>query len=435
MEKMEAMNGKLCSCGKVHSFDAQVISGSGVLAGLPGVLARLACKRPFLLADDNTFSAAGQQVQALLQGQNIPFSGYTFPAGEVKPDENAVGAAVMHFDHNCDGIVGIGSGVINDIGKILAAMTGLPYVIVATAPSMDGYASATSSMTRDGLKISLPSKGADVILGDTQILKTAPDEMLRAGLGDILAKYVSICEWRIANLITGEYFCPEIAQLVRDVVQRCCQQADGLLQRQEKAVQAVFEGLVISGVAMNYAGLSRPASGVEHYISHILDMRAVEFGTPERLHGIQCAVGTLLAVKEYEKLKKITPDPEKALAYAAAFHYEAWARQLRYLLGKGAQSMIALEAKEGKYEISGHKTRLERICDNWQTILDIVEEELPTVQALEQLLDKIGAPKTLSQLGTDDKLFPVIFRATGDIRDKYVLSRLVWDLGLAEEFV
>ena len=83
---------------------------------------------------------------------------------------------------------------------------------------MDGYASATSSMTRDGLKVSINTKAADVIIGDTDILKNAPLKMLRAGLGDMIAKYVSICEWRIASVITGEYYCEEVAQLIRDAL-------------------------------------------------------------------------------------------------------------------------------------------------------------------------------------------------------------------------
>ena len=103
----------------------------------------------------------------------------------------------------------------------------------------------------------------------------------------MLAKYVSICEWRIANLITGEYYCETIAQMVRTALKKCVDNAEGLLKRDEEAIKAVFEGLIIGGVAMSYAGVSRPASGVEHYFSHVWDMRALEFGTNMDLHGIQ----------------------------------------------------------------------------------------------------------------------------------------------------
>ncbi len=431
MEKMNAMNGRLCSCGNVHSFASRVISGSGVLAQLPDILEEMGAKSPFLLCDQNTFKAAGERVSSILKNSAC----YCYPAGAVIPDEKSVGAAVMDFDKSCDCIIGIGSGVINDIGKILSNLTGLPYIIVATAPSMDGYASATSSMTRDGLKISLPSRSADVIIGDTDVLCTAPLYMMKSGLGDMLAKYVSICEWRISHLITGEYYCEEIADLIRGALSRCVSHADGLLKKDKDAVQAVFEGLVIGGVAMNYAGLSRPASGVEHYISHVLDMRSAEFGTAEDLHGIQCAVGTLVALKLYEKVKNVTPDREKALRYVKEFDYDAWAQQLRQLLGKGAESMIALEAKERKYDVDAHAARLEIILRNWKTILQIINEELPAAAELEALLDKLEVPKTLPEIGTAEDLLPVIFKATKDIRDKYVLSRLGWDLGILEEII
>ncbi len=435
IETLRAMNGRPCACGKIHSFQAEIHTGSGIIKNIPEYIREYNAKKVFLLSDDNTWQAAGMQVYHSLHGSDIETVSYRFSHSPVEPDEYSVGAAVMHLEADCELIIGVGSGVINDIGKILSKLSGKPYMIVATAPSMDGYASASSSMTRDGLKISLPSRSADIIVGDMEILCQAPLHMMKSGLGDMIAKYVSICEWRIAQLVTGEYFCPQIAQLVRQALQRCIDNAQGLLHRDKAAVQAVFEGLVICGVAMNYAGLSRPASGVEHYISHVLDMRGVEFGTPVELHGIQCAIGTLIAVRLYEKLKAVIPDREKALAYAAAFDYNAWAQTLHTLLGKGAQSMIALEEKEKKYDLTAHKQRLEIILENWDAILKIINEELPASEQLKALLDTIGAPSSLAQIGIDENLLPCIFSATKDIRDKYVLSRLAWDLGILDELL
>ncbi len=435
MEKLNAINGAPCACGKEHRFIADVVIGRGVVEQIPKYIQKHGGTKAFVLSDVNTYTAAGEQVCNILQQAGIPFAGYTFPQKSLEPDERSVGSAVMHYDASCDMIVAVGSGVINDIGKILSNLTGKPYIIVGTAPSMDGYASASSSMTRDGLKISLPSRGADVIIGDTDILCRAPLHMMKAGLGDMLAKYVSICEWRISHLITGEYYCEEVADLIRSALKRCTDNAEGLLKRDETAVQAVFEGLVIGGVAMNYAGLSRPASGVEHYISHVLDMRAVEFGTPMDLHGIQCAIGTLIAAGLYEKIKTVTPNREHALSHAVAFDYAAWQQTLRQLLGKGAESMIALETREGKYDPVAHKDRLEVILANWDKILQIIDEEIPSVQTLTAIMDTIDAPKTLAAIGIDESLLPTIFRATKDIRDKYVLSRLAWDLGIEDELL
>jgi len=434
LELLNEMNGRACGCGKEHRFSAEVAVGRGVLERIPEFLEKFGAKKVYLLSDGNTWAAAGARVYDIVTAAGVRCVSHCFSASP-EPDERAVGSAIMHFEGDCDLVMSVGSGVMNDIGKIVAATAKRPYIIVGTAPSMDGYASATSSMTRDGLKISLNSKGADVIIGDTEILRAAPLHMMKAGLGDMIAKYVSICEWRIAHLVTGEYYCPQIAALVRDAVKQCVDRADGLLRREEEAVRAVFEGLVITGVAMNYAGLSRPASGVEHYISHCLDMRAVEFGTPMDLHGIQCAIGTRMAIGLYEKLKAVTPDREKALAHAAAFDYGAWAAQLTRFLGRGAESMIALEAREKKYDPQGHKARLEIILAHWDEILAIMAEELPTYGEITQLLASIDAPKTLADIGIEETLAPMLVRCTKDIRDKYVLTRLLWDLGILEELL
>ena len=428
------LGSKICSCGKEHDVAIDdVLVGSGVICRLPEYVAKFASKKPFLLADRNTYKAAGEQVAALLEKCNIVFSKYVFSNTELEPNEEAVGSAVMHFDPSCDLIIGIGSGVINDIGKILSNITGKKYIIVATAPSMDGYASATSSMSMDGLKVSLNSRCADVIIGDIDILKQAPAHMLKSGLGDMLAKYISIAEWRIGNLITGEYYCERVAQLIRSALQKCVDNAEGLLRREDAAVQAVFEGLVIGGVAMAYAGVSRPASGVEHYFSHVWDMRGLEFGTPVDTHGVQCAMATMKAVELYEKIKTMKPDEAKAKAYVEAFDHAAWNEQLLAFLGKSGQTMIDQEKRERKYDKSKHPARFRLIQDNWENILGILAEELPTAEELAKIMGTIGIFTDLTTIGVDAECAKLTFKATKDIRDKYVLSRLAWDLGVLDQ--
>ena len=421
-----------CKCGKDHIFTSRVIVKAGALQELPGLLAQYGAKKVFLIADKNTYAAAGKTAREIIEG-SVQVLSCVFNEAALEPDERSVGRAIMYYESDCDVVIGVGSGVINDISKIVANVAGKPYIIVGTAPSMDGYASATSSMTRDGLKISLNSKCADVIVGDLDVLCNAPAKMMASGLGDMLAKYVSICEWRIANLITGEYYCEDIAQLVREALKKCADNAEGLLKRDKEAVKAVFEGLVIGGVAMAYAGVSRPASGVEHYFSHVWDMRGVEFGTQVELHGIQCAMATYQAIKLYEIVKTQTPDYEKAASYVNAFDQKAWEQTLRAFLGKGAEAMIALEKKEGKYRKDTHPARFAVIKENWDAILQIIEQELPSSEEIAKLLDIIGIPTDLRAIGVDAECARTTFKATKDIRDKYVLSRLAWDLGILEE--
>ena len=421
-----------CACGREHRYGGNIIIGNGVVAQLPEVINGYQAKKIYLLCDANTWQAAGEQVYALLSDKTVVVHKLT--GQQIEPDEHAVGSAILHYPKDADLILAVGSGVINDIGKIVAATSGKPYVIVATAPSMDGYASDNSSVIRDGLKISLNTVGANVVIGDIDILKQAPMHMLKAGLGDILAKYISLCDWRISHHVVGTYYCPVVADMIRDVLKRCVSHAEGLLRREDEAVRAVFEAMVISGVAVTYAGLSSPVSGVEHYISHVIDMRYVEFGTPMDLHGIQCAMGTYIARRMYEKLRNMTPDPGKAIVFTAAFDKEAWFARLRELLGAAAESMIALDAKENKYDPASHKVRLEKIMD-WESITRIMDEELPSTEELERLMDLLELPKKLSDIGIDDALLPDFIRASKDIRDKYVTCRLAFDLGVLDEIL
>lgn len=424
-----------CECGKEHTFESEVIIGEGVLKELPRVLHHYHAKKIFLVADKNTYNAAGKQVEDIVAASGVSVVKYVYNKEILEPNEENVGLGMMYYESGCDMVIGVGSGVINDICKIIANVAEKPYVIVATAPSMDGYASATSSMTRDGLKISLPSKCADVIIGDLDVLCDAPIKLMISGLGDMLAKYVSICEWRISALINGEYYCEKVAEMVRTSLKRCTDNAEGLLKKDKEAVWAVFEGLVICGKAMKYAGVSRPASGCEHYLSHVWDMRGVEFDIPVELHGLQCGVGTLIMVQLYEKLTKMTPDREKALSYVADFDFEAWCGTLRNFLGTAAESMIALEEKEQKYNKETHKRRLDVILQHWDDILKIMKEELPSSEELETLCKNIGAPTTLEEIGVEDEILPLTFKTSKDIRDKYVLSRLCWDLGVLDEII
>lgn len=424
-----------CKCGKKHIFDSQIFIGEGVVDKLIQPLAKWCAKKVFIYADVNTFSVAGEKIEELLNKANIHYKKFVFDKQHLEPDEYSVGLAMMNFDTDADAIIGIGSGVINDICKIVSNLTNKKYIIVATAPSMDGFASATSSMTKEGLKVSLESRCADIIVGDTDFLCTAPTKMLLSGLGDMLAKYISICEWRISNIINGEYYCEEIAQLVRSAVNECIDNVEGLVRREKNAVQSVFEGLIICGAAMKFAGLSRPASGIEHYMSHIWDMRGIEFGTKVDSHGIQCAVATLISVELYEKIVVTVPDKKKALDFVAAFDFEAWSEELKSFLGKGSKSMILLEETDKKYDKEKHSERLETIVNNWDSIRNIIQEEIPPLSELLKLYDRAGLPKTLGEIGIDDEILPMTFKSSKDIRDKYVLSRLCWDLGIIDEII
>ena len=425
-------DGFVCSCGKRHyGLLKDCIIGEDALARLPEIVRKYNGTHPFVLCDRETYAAAGERVCALLQEAGIGYTLHCISRTRPAPDERIVGEAVMFCGAECDMVIAVGGGVINDTGKILAAAKGCTDIYVATAPSMDGFASASSSMERQGLKVSLNSKCPDVVIGDADVLAAAPVHMIRSGIGDMAAKYISLVEWQIAALLVGEYYCPAVAQIVKQSLAVCVENGAAAVAGDRDAVCRLAEGLVMSGLAMNYAGISRPASGMEHYISHILDMRALEFGTPADFHGIQCGVATLITAEAYEKLAELVPDREKALDYVRHFEPDVWFAHLRDLLGHGAQAMIAGEHREGKYDPAKHAARLEKILANWDTILQIAGE-LPKAAELRAFFVSIGHPVSGEELGLTADDMREAFLAAKDIRDKYVLGRLLWDLGVLE---
>ena len=426
-------DGFVCpSCGRRHFGGlGDCVIRRGAVRELPGILGKYGAGKPFLLCDRDTYRAAGERAASVLEENGIPVSLHVVERTKPAPDERIVGEAVMYCPPDADAVVAVGSGVLNDTGKILSAARGIPDIIVGTAPSMDGFASGTSSMERGGLKVSLPSKCPDAVIGEPEILAAAPVHMIRSGIGDMLAKYVSIAEWKIAALLVGDPYCDTVAQIVRHALEVCVGAGPAAVNGDPDAAAKLTEGLTVSGLAMNYAGISRPASGMEHYVSHILDMRALAFGTPADLHGIQCGIAALEVIRVYERLARIEPDRERALSFARSFDRGAWNARLRERLGAGAESMIRGEEREGKYDLGKHAARLERILENWGRIREIIAE-LPPSSELEAFMRSVGHPVSFGGIGVSEEDADWAFRMAKDIRDKYVLGRLLWDLGLPD---
>lgn len=430
IDSLAINDGEICpDCGRVHSgMLRDCLIGEGAVERLPELVKKYGGERAYVLCDRETYAAAGETACSFLSSAGIKYDLHVIPRTHPKPDELTVGEAFMHLDRRDDIVVGVGGGVINDTCKLIAAAMNAPYIIVGTAPSMDGFASATSSMDRGGLKLSLFSKCPEAVIGDTNILAAAPTRLIVSGIGDMLAKYVSIAEWRISNIINDEYYCPRIADTVEESLAWVTANAQSAVRGDKTAVSAVMEGLVLSGLCMNYAGVSRPASGMEHYISHIADMRALEFGTPSDLHGIQCGIATLRVIREYKKFARETIDRSAAIRYAREFDLDGWYSHLRSSLGRAAEPLIELDRRERKYDTAKHAARLERIIERLDDIRAVIDS-LPDPDLLENFMNKIAHPTSPEEIGITREEYDDAFMMAKDIRDKYVLGRLLWDTG------
>jgi glycerol-1-phosphate dehydrogenase [NAD(P)+] len=210
--------------------------------------------------------------------------------------------------------------------------------------------------------------------------------------------------------------------------------ADGLTKRDPDAIQAIAEGLVISGVAMAYAEISRPASGLEHYFSHMWEMMALEAGEPYDLHGIQVGVGTVLTMKLYREIRNIIPDRAKAEAWMQAYDQEEWEAQVKRIFGKTAGEILTIEEKTHKNSPERHAKRLDNIIARWDEIVKAMDEELPDYDTLYNILAATGMPLTPDDIGIPTEDVVNAFVGARDIRDKYLSCSLLWDLGLTETY-
>ncbi len=437
MAELLSDTGYVCSCGRTHRAGLQVLKiGSGAVDFLPEALATLACKRPFVICDGNTWQAAGDRVDGVLAQAGIAYVRFQFQQAHVEPDEHANAQLEEALEPGCDVVVSVGSGVLTDCAKVLAQAKGLKHIAVATAPSMDGYASNSSSMIYHRVKVSAYNACPQAILADTDILKKAPERMLRAGLGDMLAKSVAQCEWRISNIVTGEYYCEEIAGLMRKSLQKITQAAPKLLERDEAAVEAVAEGLVLSGLAMAFAEISRPASGLEHYFSHLWEMFALQADETPELHGIQVGVGTALTLKILQQLRAMQPDEKTARQAMEAFDEKAWETGMRAVFGTTAQELITKENTLWcKNDPQARMARFARIAEHWDAITTIMDEELPDADETIGLMRSLGLPTTPEEIDITQQQTRDAFLHSRDIRDKYLTSSMLWDMGLLDEFV
>lgn len=424
-----------CECGRHHVCALQYLKiGRGAVESVPEMLAAMGKKRPFVVCDQNTYEVAGRRVCEILDRAGVEHGLYVIPGKRISPAEWEVGSALMHYDPRCDMLLGVGSGVVNDTCKVLAHAIGVPSAIVGTAPSMDGYASNSSSMEVNHVKVSLYNHAPVGILLDSEILAQAPMRMLWAGLGDMVAKYIAVCEWRISHIVTGEFYCESIAQMMRSALKKIVDASDGITKRDPDAIQSIAEGLVVAGMAMAYAEISRPASGLEHYFSHMWEMMALERGVPYDLHGIQVGVGTVLSMKLYRKIRQIQPDRAKAEAHMKAFSRADWEAQVRRIFGKTADEIIAIEDKTHKNDPARHAKRLDNLVNHWDEILKIIDEELPNYDALYQTMAKTGMPMRPSEIDVPMDDVVDAFIGARDIRDKYLSCSFLWDLGLTDEF-
>ena len=380
MDINELLKGrKNCGCKKDHKCEIEHVRiGSGVINELPQLSRKY--KNILIAADNNTYRVCGSRVAKLLEDKTECVKVFDGP-GLLIPNEDAIAGLSACLTQKTDLIVGVGSGVINDLCKYVSYKNNLPYFIVATAPSMDGFASSGAAMITNNMKTTFSAHVPAAVIGDVDVLKEAPIEMIRSGFGDIIGKYSALCDWKLSELVNGEYMCKYVYDLTYSTVERTKQLADGIEKRDAQAIKTLMEALVIVGIAMAYVGNSRPASGSEHHLSHYFEITGIIKNRGYLLHGIDVAYSAVQTQMLRQKIIALGTMPDKTYVFDRA----KWEEHIRKSYGFAADGVIELQDKLGLYNAGLEKIYREK----WDKIIEILKQA-PSAENLCGVLDTVG---------------------------------------------
>ena len=189
-----------CGCGRIHkSLFAHYIFEPGAIKKLPALLSQLGYKRPYLISDTHTYEIAGLRAEEALRKADISFTSHVLKSpdkGDLAADEHALGSIAMANDKEADIIISIGTGTINDLGRYFSYITCRPFLLIATAPSMDGLVSGVAPLIFHNMKVTFPAQEPLALICDADIMAAAPLKMLAAGAADILGKYNCLLDWK-----------------------------------------------------------------------------------------------------------------------------------------------------------------------------------------------------------------------------------------------
>lgn len=408
---------KNCKCGKIHSCGIKdVIVEKGALKQLTNLTQMY--NNILLVADQNTYDICGRESQVLLHNKAVNvlvYEGYDI----LVPNEQAIHKLINNVTDKTDLIIGIGSGVINDLCKYVSFIKKLPYFIIATAPSMDGYASNAAAMIIENMKITYDAHVPSVIIADVDILKNAPIELIKSGYGDIIGKYSALNDWKLSQIVKDEYFCEYVYNLTYQMVKSTENLGNRLLERDEYSIKTLMETLIIAGIAMSYVGNSRPASGSEHHLSHYFEVVGLLNHEPYFLHGIDVAYSTVITTKLRKELLEI--DIPKQIA---KFDKNMWEKEIHAIYSEAGSGIIDLQNSLGWYK---EDNKLNVYTERWNEIRQVLLES-PSPEDIIKLLNQVKLSyDDFESLYEERKIKNGIWYAK-DLKNRYTVLWMYYDL-------
>lgn len=385
-----------------------------------------------IFADEAGFSAAGQAVIASLKSVGISVETHIIPA-KPRPKPSVELARTFESLITPTTIpISLGSGVMNDLVKYAAFQKNMPYCAIATAASMDGYASAGSPLSRDGFKITIPTSCPRLIIADLDIIAAAPSEMVGWGYGDLAGKIPAGGDWLIADAFDIETI-DEIAwPLVQNNLKSWLANPKAVLAGDFDAIAHLFMGLTVAGLAMEFHGSSRPASGADHQIAHMWEMEDLKYQGERVSHGACVSVGCVTALQLFDwlleqNLEQLNIDHiiENTANLDAKF------AEIDTLIANPQiieRARIETEKKHLSHEEL--RVRLDLIQKRWPQLKNRLEQHLIRAYDVIELLKSAGSPVTASDIGVSKEHHRKTVQASRFIRSRYTILDLLDEVGL-----
>ena len=405
-----------CSCGRNHHVDVkEILIEAGAVNALEEAMSDGFLKNyisPLLICDTNTKKATEEIMESIYDRCQV----LVLDAEDLHADNYAVEIVENFMDEDIDLVLAVGSGTIHDISRYVARQYKIPFISVPTAASVDGFASTVAAMTWHAMKKTLPGVAPMAIFADTDIIAKAPKRLNASGVSDLLGKYICLADWKISHILTGEYYCEYIVELEERALKTVGSSLRAIAAGEKEACEELMYALILSGLAMQMVGNSRPASCAEHHMSHLWEMEVLN-DKLDALHGEKVSVGTMLVLKTYKKIAKAI---RKGMCHAKPFE-AADMQLLEDTFGKKGllQSVLDENGKELLEDVEPAK--LERHLTD---IADIIEE-LPDEVEMLHMLEKAGCKKTVYEIGLDENIISISLKLAPYVRRRLSLLRII----------
>lgn len=376
-------------------------------------------RRPWIVADGNTWEAAGKGVfNSLREAGLMPAEPYLFPATPPLHAENRhVDTLVATMPPDAVPVA-VGGGTVNDLVKRAAFVAGRRYLCVPTAASVDGFTSSGAALVKDGLKQTLPCPAPLALAADTDVLKAAPPEMAAAGYADLAAKIPAGADWLIVDALGLEPVRPDVWQLVQPELREWLgDPAD---------FEKIFLGLAATGYAMQLYRDSRPASGAEHLVSHVWEMEGIEAS-----HGFKVGIGTLAVTAMMTEVFRLSAAELRRVASPPSGPEER-EREIAALLSRGVYGDAAGIAM--KKFLSGKELQERRalIASQWELTAERVLQQLIPFDEMKRQFQRAGCPVHPAEIGLVPADFRNGFRRAQLIRKRYTVLDLAYEAGILD---